>query len=229
MIYATRLTQDPKVSSAVSASALRNFNVGAFQMGFAISHELVHKWVNYLLGDPRSNTPPQVSYPGQSLSIHRGESGWNWESRFLGGGVLEFHHDPQDALPAHRQAGRVYHSRLDTQRRSWARPLDPAYIQRILNFGKLLLYLCPFSSFAANSPTADFTQNASAAPNAPPAVLRHNLPKPMDRIRIENMPAGIVFYEQSQVSVDELNEMNRKRTFSVSVSDSTIRPPAVLA
>lgn len=146
MVYAARVAQDPAAPEVWRVSALRNFNVGALQMGMATAHEVVHKWVNYLTGDFRAGTPPNISYPGQAGGPQRGESGWYWESRFIGGGLLEFHEDVSDPL-RERQAGKIYHSRMDGKRVEWAWELDPLYIQRILNFGsyacKDLLLLSP--------------------------------------------------------------------------------------
>ncbi|KAK3291670.1 uncharacterized protein B0H64DRAFT_348998 [Chaetomium fimeti] len=205
MVYAARVAQDPRRPPEWRQSALRNFNTGSFQMGFATAHELVHKWVGYLIGDPRSGTPDNVAYPGNAPP-DGGESGWFWESRFLGGGLFECVEDVSDPLGP-RQAGKIYLSRIDVNRVEWARELDPNYIQRILNF--------------------DFSVLARPAPNSPPAIPRRYLPKPMERVRLENMPTGLIVIHSNQVPPEEQNAINRMRTYTVSVS-GPVRPSRVV-
>ncbi|KAH6842444.1 hypothetical protein B0I37DRAFT_197349 [Chaetomium sp. MPI-CAGE-AT-0009] len=43
MVYAARVALDPTASPAWRQNALRNFDSGWFQMGFAMAHEVVHK------------------------------------------------------------------------------------------------------------------------------------------------------------------------------------------
>lgn len=51
----------------------------------------------------------------------------------------------------------------------------------------------------------------------------------MDRVRLENMPAGIVILNSSQVPINELDTINRMRKYTVSAPSGPIRPSCVLA
>lgn len=123
---------DP-ASRARQANAVKNFEAGAFLMGITVAHQVVHKWIRYLLGVPTAGTPPHIAFPG-TQSIDGGESGWYWEARFLGGGRVVCYEDPHDPL-GWQQLGKLYLIR-HTATGPKARELSHSYIQDVLGFSK---------------------------------------------------------------------------------------------
>ncbi|KAL2188035.1 hypothetical protein L209DRAFT_762843 [Thermothelomyces heterothallicus CBS 203.75] len=201
--------QDP-VSVARYENAMKNFEVGSFLMDITVAHEIVHKWVRYLLGPANAGTPPHISFPG-TASGNRGESGWYWESRFLGGGKLENVEDQANPL-GWRQLGKLYLVR-ETAQGQMGRELSRRYIQDIL-------------SFRFEGPARPATNSVEQR-----AEL---LGKPMARVRLENLPAGIPINvapeedSQGRISSAILDPINRMAAHNVRVS-APIRPSVVAA
>lgn len=65
------------------------------------------------------------------------------------------------------------------------------------------------------------TDAAGSGANPRSVLLQH--------VWLESMPAGTLIVNQSQVPLNELTEINRIRTYTVSVSNSGVCPPRVLA
>ncbi|KAF4342644.1 hypothetical protein FBEOM_3417 [Fusarium beomiforme] len=90
---------------------MRNYDAGVSgnivlnKMGISVAHEVVHLFIGFLTGNPRSNTPPLVTLEPYG-NRQRGEAGRYWEELVLGG-VAECWSNNNDIMGV-RQSGTPY-------------------------------------------------------------------------------------------------------------------------
>lgn len=102
-----------------------------FHMILTVCHEIIHILVCALSAETRPETPPDMAVEGHTPGL--GESGWYWETTYLGG-IVKMHQDKTDPAAAVLKTRQPGIPLLATGNSSTStfRQIDQAYINNFI-------------------------------------------------------------------------------------------------